>query len=99
MNEYKTEKGNTLFYKVDYDLGGYNYFTGNTKERGYYLSIQRKYREFSAFEGLENPSGAVRVLLLPVKRQSVKAEKQAEEMAEQKVAEIVGLYAEQGVEL
>lgn len=99
MKEYQTEKGTTLYYKVSYDLGGYNYFTSTERERGYYLSIQRKYREFGAFSGLDDPSGAVRVLLLPVNRQSVKAEKQAEEMAEQKVAEIVGLYAERGVEL
>lgn len=98
MKEYDTGK-NTLYYSVSYDLGGYNCFTGGTSERGYYLNIQRKYREFSAFGGLDKPSGAVRVLLLPVKRQSVKAERQAEEMAEQKVAEIVGLYAERGVEL
>lgn len=98
MKEYHTEK-NTLYYQVGYDLGGYNYFTGGSKERGYYLSIQRKYREFTAFCGLENPSGAVRVLLLPVKRQSVKSKEQAEKMAESKVAEIVAEYKARGVEL
>ena len=98
MKESDTRK-NTLYYSVGYDLGGYNYFTGGTRERGYYLNIQRKYREFSAFEGLEKPSGAVRILLIPVKRQSVKSKEQAEKMAEQKVAEIVAEYRARGVEL
>ena len=98
MKEYETGK-NTLYYSVSYDLGGYNYFTGETRERGYYLSIQRKYREFSVFEGLEKPNGAVRLLLIPVKRQSVKSKEQAEKMAEQKVSEIVAEYRKMGVEL
>lgn len=98
MKEYETGK-NTLYYSVSYDLGGYNYFAGATRKRGYYLNIQRKYREFSAFDGLENPSGAVRVLLIPVKRQSVKSKEQAEKMAEQKVSEIVAEYRARGVEL
>ena len=99
MKEYQTEKGTTLYYKVSYDLGGYNYFTSTERERGYYLSIQRKSREFGVFSGLDDPSGAVGVLLLPVKRQSVKTERQAEKMAEQKVAEIVAEYRARGVEL
>lgn len=98
MKEYNTGR-NTLYYSVSYDLGGYNYFTGGTRERGYYLNIQRKYREFEAFGGLEKPSGAVRVFLIPVKRQSVKSKEQAEKMAEQKVAEIVAEYRAKGVEL
>jgi len=98
MKEYNTGK-DTLYYNVSYDLGGYNYFTGGMRERGYYLNIQRRYREFEAFVGLENPSGGVRVLLIPVKRQSVKNKEQAEKMAESKVAEIVAEYRARGVEL
>lgn len=99
MKEYQTEKGTTLYYKINYDLGGYNYFTGNSKQRGYYIIIQRKFREFSAFSGLEDSAGAICQLVLPVKRQSEKARKQAEDMAEGVVADIVAVYNERGVEL
>ena len=99
MKEYQTEKGNTLYYKVSYDLGGYNYFSGKDTQRGYYLVVQRKYNMFGAFSGLEKADGAVRWLLIPVKRASVKAEKQAEEMAEGAVASIVEQYNRAGVEL
>lgn len=99
MQEYITAKGTTLYHKVAYDLGGYNYFTGEQRPRGYYLIAQRRYNCFTAFAGLEDKQGCVRVLLKEVKRQSAKAKAEAEQMAEGKLAEIVAGYNARGVEL
>lgn len=37
--EYIERNGQTLKVEIYYDLGGYNYFSGNMKERGYYASV------------------------------------------------------------
>ena len=94
MNEFKTDNGTILYYRVSYDLGGYNYFTGKVKERGYYLSIQRQRNEFSAFTDLSDNAGAANMLLKTVSRKSKKAQATAESLALvelQKVANIYGL--------
>ena len=41
MEEFITQKGTKLFYEVDYELGGYNYFTGEQEPRAYNLYIKR----------------------------------------------------------
>ena len=99
MKEYKTEHGTTLFYKVFYDIGGFNYFTYTNRARGYYLSVQRKHNCFSAFSDLSNPDGAVKVLLKEVKRQSAKALAEAEAEAENTLSDIVATYNDRGIEL
>lgn len=99
MKEYTTEKGNTIFYEVMYELGGYNYFTGSQTERGYYVIMQRKYNMFSVFSGLDKPDGAGKALVLAVKRQSEKARAEAESKAEGVVAEVVAMLNNQGKEV
>ena len=80
MLEFTTEKGTTLYYDISYDLGGYNYFTGDADPRAYLLMIQRDKHTFSAFSGLDKPGGAVRMVLLEVGRRSKKQEANAYSM-------------------
>lgn len=92
MELYTTEKGTKLYYRTDYDLGGYNHFTGQNKARGYYLEVRRNAREFGAFEDLTQPTGAARMLLIEVTRKSKKQETNATQMALEKVEEIAQYY-------
>ena len=69
-----------MFWESRYDLGGYNYFSDRETPRGYYLSIKRNKNEFMAFSGLENPTGAVRMLVVEVGRKSAKQEQKANEL-------------------
>lgn len=85
MELYTTENGTNLYYRTDYDLGGYNHFTGQNKARGYYLEVRRNAREFGAFEDLTQPTGAARMLLIEVTRKSKKQETNAASMALEKV--------------
>ena len=80
MLEFTTEKGTTLYYDISYDLGGYNYFTGESDPRAYMLLMQREKHSFTAFNGLDAPSGAIRMVLLEVKRKSKKQEANAYSM-------------------
>lgn len=92
MNLFTTHKGNKLYYKVEYDLGGYNMLTGDFTERGYYLSVQRSRDEFSAFTGLESESGAVRLIMSVVSRKSKKAQQYCEDIAANVVQELSVKY-------
>ncbi|MCI2852787.1 hypothetical protein MOV58_05425 [Staphylococcus hominis] len=92
MELYTTENGTNLYYRTDYDLGGYNHFTGQNKARGYYLEVRRNAREFGAFEDLTQPTGAARMLLIEVIRKSKKQETNAASMALEKVKEIAQYY-------
>lgn len=92
MKLYTTENGTNLYYRTDYDLGGYNHFTGQNKARGYYLEVRRNAREFGAFEDLTQPTGAARMLLIEVTRKSKKQETNAASMALEKVKEIAQYY-------
>lgn len=92
MELYTTENGTNLYYRTDYDLGGYNHFTGQNKARGYYLKVRRNAREFGAFEDLTQPTGAARMLLIEVTRKSKKQETNAASMALEKVEEIAQYY-------
>ena len=80
MLEFTTEKGTTLYYDVTYELGGYNHFTSSEIPRAYMLSLKRQKNQFSAFSGLDSPSGAIRMVLLEVKRKSKKQEANAYNM-------------------
>lgn len=99
MNEYKTLNDNILYYKVYYDLGGYNFFTSSNRPRGYYLSIQRKRNGFAAFSDLSSPEGAIKYLLKEVNRQSKKALAEAEAEALPTLESIVAIYNERGIAL
>lgn len=92
MELFTTENGTNLYYRTDYDLGGYNHFTGQNKARGYYLEVRRNAREFGAFEDLTQPTGAARMLLIEVTRKSKKQETNATQMALEKVEEIAQYY-------
>jgi hypothetical protein len=80
-----------LKIQVYYDKGGMNYFTSRPEARGYYLSVspvQVERRDngimvesYAAFSG-------IKALVLPVQRQSPKAEKQAEELAQKMMPEL-----------
>ena len=80
MLEFTTEKGTTLYYDVTYELGGYNHFTSSEIPRAYMLNIKRQKNQFSAFRGLDSPSGAIRMVLLEVGRRSKKQEAKARDM-------------------
>ena len=82
---------------IDYDLGGYSYTTYRPKPRGYYLSVVPVKREerygfmmesFTAFTGY-------RQLLREVTRKSAKAEKLAEQTAEELVPIMVRKICEE----
>lgn len=88
MQEYMTQNGTKLFYSIDYDKGGYNYFNGLIEPRGYSLTIQRNPQEFGAFTDLLDPRGAVRVFLLEVGRKSAKQELNATNMAQEQLEQV-----------
>ena len=92
MNEFKTANGTILYYRVSYDLGGYNYFTSQAIERGYYLIIQRQRNEFKAFTDLSDNAGAANMLLKTVSRKSKKAQSEADTMALDELAKVADIY-------
>lgn len=92
MKEFTTENGTTLYYKVTYDLGGYNYFTYKNDPRCYRLNIQRNPREFLAFTGLNGDYGAARVKLFEVGKASKKQRAKAESIALDKLKEFLNKY-------
>lgn len=87
MKKYELIKDDlSIKTEVYYNKGGMNYFSGRAEERGYYLSVSPVKREeignivtecYTAFSG-------VKMLILPVKRQSDKAYQQAVELAKEK---------------
>lgn len=73
------EPNKFLSVKVNYNLGGINYYTGNRDGRGYFLSVMPVtladgMRSFIMFQGIKK-------FLLSVKRKSDKALAQAEALA------------------
>lgn len=99
MKEYTTDRGTRLYYRVFYDIGGYNWFTSKDTPRGYYLEIRRQPHMMTAFSSLTDPQGAIKYCLLEVKRQSNKQKQLAEDMAEQTLRDIVEIYNERGLEI
>lgn len=87
---------NNIEVSLDYSLGGYNYWNGNTDGRGYYLYVTpmevtehtlsngTKYNTVSQILG----QGAKK-LVKPVQRKGKKAEAEAITLAEQSEAEVV----------
>ena len=93
MKEYEKVEGTNYELKIQvyYDKGGMNYFTSRPEQRGYYASVtpvqvERRpggimVESYAAFSG-------VKMLVLPVQRQSPKAEAEAKEKAMQVLPEL-----------
>lgn len=93
MKEYEKVEGTDYELKIQvyYDKGGMNYFTSRPEQRGYYVSVSPVQVErrgngimvesYAAFSG-------VKMLVLPVQRQSPKAEAEAREKAMQVLPEL-----------
>lgn len=69
--------------EVYYNLGGYNYFTGKSEDRGYYLSVspvERRKNDFGITISYTAFSG-IKQCIKPVSRKSEKAKQEAERIA------------------
>ena len=80
-NDGKDVRCNVLEVRIYYDLGGYNYATGEPKPRGYYLSVTPLVvsgycTSYQGFTGAYMP-------LNQVSRQSKKGEQEAIKLMEQ----------------
>ena len=78
---------NYLDVELEYNIGGYNYFSGKETPRGYYLSVQpiergEQLSSVIAFTGTN-------FLIKEVKRKSNKAEAEAEQIAKEKENEYI----------
>ena len=92
MKEFTTENGTKLYYEVDYQLGGYNYFTDKNDPRCYIVNIQRNPQKFAAFTDLNDDYGAISLVLFEVGRQSKKQLAKAENMALDKLKDFVSAF-------
>lgn len=88
MKEVKIGNG-SVFAKIDYDKGGYSYFSGSIRKRGYSVIVQNKRNEFAAFEGLDKPSGAGRMLIEEATRFSKKKQESLESELEYWVEQLL----------
>lgn len=90
----KENRQNATHLKIElrYSKGGMNYFTYQHERRGYYLMItpveRKDYGNGLMMEGMVVFSG-IKKLLKEVKRQSAKAEAEAESMVEQSEHELI----------
>ena len=86
---------NRLEITLDYSLGGYNYWNGNTDGRGYYLYVTPVYLSEKEYNGqvyhsVQSTLGkGIKKLVKPVQRKSKKAEAEAVELAKQSEAELI----------
>ena len=78
---------NVLEVRVYYDIGGYSWATGNTKKRGYYLSVSplMETEHTACYQGFSGVS----YFLNEVKRQSKKGEAEAIKKAQEVKAEVI----------
>lgn len=84
-------KENALCVETGYSLGGYNYWNGSTNQRGYYLYItpvEIKERDHGNIVSKMLGKG-LKILLKEVTRKSVKAEREAEILAEEKMQYLI----------
>lgn len=81
------QKATHLKIETYYSLGGMNYFTYENEERGYYLSVIPVERG-NGMEGFIAFSGT-KQLILPVKRQSKKAEEESEKLYKNYLEQLV----------
>lgn len=75
IKENSHDKSNFIKIYVYYDLGGWNYFTGREKKRGYYITVVPVERG-GGMEGFIAFTGASE-LLTECKRKSAAAEREA----------------------
>ena len=86
---------NRLEITLDYSLGGYNWYNGNTDGRGYYLYVTPVYVNENTYNGqtyhtVQSTLGkGIKKLVKPVQRKSKKAEAEAIKLAEQSEAELI----------
>ena len=106
IKSYEKVEGTDYELKIEiyYKKGGMNYFSGKPEERGYYLSVSPVQVErrpngittesYTAFSG-------IKALILRVNRQSPKAEKEAEMLAQERIPElknyVLGKMKEKGI--
>ena len=86
------QKATHLKVETRYSLGGMNYFTYENEERGYYLMVTPVERG-NGMEGFIAFSG-IKKLILPVKRQSKKAEDEAEKLYKDYLDQLVNYVLE-----
>jgi len=72
--EFKSEIGNTMLIELYYDLGGYNYFSGENEARGYRLSFTHAFMDGYSKQISPMNNKNFRVLVKEVKRKSKKTE-------------------------
>ena len=87
------QKATHLKVETYYSLGGMNYFTYKVEERGYYLSVVPVERG-NGMEGFIAFSG-IKQLILPVKRQSKKAEEESEKLYKDYLEQLVNHVLEE----
>ena len=86
---------NKLEISLDYSLGGYNYWNGNTDGRGYYLYVTPVCVNENTYNGqtyhtVQSVLGkGIKKLVRPVQRKSKKAEAEAIKLAEQSEQELI----------
>ena len=96
------DKVNNIKVRLYYDLGGMNYFTGRAEERGYYLSVTPVYREDRGGCVMESTTAftGIKVLLVPVKRQSKKAADEAFAMMTTRADDLINYVCnDQGIKI
>lgn len=72
------QRENFIKVKTSYNLGGMNYWTGKPEKRGYYLVVMPVEKR-GIMEGMTMFSG-IKECIKEVKRQSAKAEAEADEL-------------------
>ena len=89
---------NVIDIEVYYDLGGYNYFSGSEKKRGYYLSVSPLEVDghFVSYQGFSG----MYMLLNECSRKSKKAESEALKLMEEKKDVLISAVCNKhGIEL
>lgn len=95
LKEIKIGNG-SVFATINYDKGGYNYFSSSVRKRGYSVIVQNKLHEFTAFEGLDKPSGAARMFIEEASRFSKKKQDSLESQLEYYVEQVLKESASAG---
>lgn len=99
MKRYYNTNGQEYEIEVYYDLGGMNYFSGRSVERGYYASVnpvERQRLDNGVAMVRLNPRSGVKKLILPVARKTNRAYERAVLLAEE--TEINALFEHLGVQ-
>ena len=91
FKQYEKIDGQDIKVELYYDLGGYSYYSGKTKERGYYVSIQPVEIINVGDHTMERytPAQGVYKLIHPVKRKSKAAATKAEGLFEETKKELI----------